>query len=279
MRRFIQAFGKRAAHAMGQHFLVDPRAVEHIIEAADLQPGTPVLEIGPGPGALTAALLEAGARVVAVEKDRRVVAYLQERFPALLSPGAAERLTILEGDALQVDPTPALEALGPGPWRAVGNLPYNVGTGILLRFLEQAPARFDRMVFMFQKEVAMRLVAEPGSRNFGSLSLAVENAAEARIIYTLGPDAFDPPPKVDSAVVTFRARATPQVPAELQATFDAVVRAAFAQRRKTLRNALRGLPEHLDGERALEGAGIDPGRRAETLSLEEFVAMARACCV
>jgi len=277
MKHLIDAFGQRALRGMGQHFLRDDATLVEIVAQAGLSSDDVVLEIGPGPGVLTAALLRTGARVVAIEKDRRAVAFLKTTFTERMG-GLADRLEVIEGDALREDLVAPLRAWGPGPFVAAGNLPYNVGTGILLRVLEVTPA-FRRWVFMFQHEVAERLVATPGSKKYGSLSLAVRARCEATIVRTIGPDAFDPPPKVDSSVVRFDVRSSSLVPSALEGAFETVARAAFIQRRKTLRNCLRaGLPpmtaEALDG--LFAATGIAPGARAEALTFEDFLRLAEA---
>lgn len=277
MKNLIDAFGQRALRAMGQHFLRDDATLREMVAQAGVGADDVVLEIGPGPGVLTAAVLNAGPQVVAVEKDRRAVEFLRGEFSARLGESAS-RLHVIEGDALHADLTAPLRALGAPPWVAVGNLPYNVGTGILLRLLELTP-HFRRFVLMFQHEVAERLVAGPGSKKFSSLSLAVHNRTEARIVRTLGPESFVPPPKVDSSVVRFDVRAEPLVAADLEAAFETVARAAFSQRRKTLRNSLKGGLPGLDAARLdalIDAAALDPGTRAEALAFEDFVRLARA---
>ena len=249
--------------ALGQHFLLDPSLCGRIARAA--QPGTPavILEVGPGPGGLTRALLDAGAaRIVAVEKDRRCVAALGElaaRYP--------DRLEIVEGDALSFD----IATLGPARIGIVANLPYNVGTRLLLRWLERVE-RIESMTLMFQKEVAARITAT-GGRDYGGLSVRAQWLCTCERLFDVSPRAFVPPPGVVSTVVRLVPRATPLAPADSDA-LDAVTRAAFGQRRKMLRRALRGLtPEPLA---LLQSAGISPEARAEALSVAEFCALARA---
>ena len=259
----IARHGLQPRRALGQHFLLDPSLCGRIARAA--QPGAPavILEVGPGPGGLTRALLDAGAaRVVAVEKDRRCVAALGElaaRYP--------DRLEIVEGDALAFD----IASLGPARIGIVANLPYNVGTRLLLRWLEGVE-RIESMTLMFQKEVAARITAT-GGRDYGGLSVRAQWLCTCERLFDVSPRAFVPPPGVVSTVVRLVPRATPLAPADPTA-LDAVTRAAFGQRRKMLRRALRSLtPEPLA---LLQSAGISPEARAEALSVAEFCALARA---
>ena len=259
----IARHGLQPRRALGQHFLLDPGLCGRIAQSA--HPGTPavILEVGPGPGGLTRALLDAGAaRVVAVEKDHRCVAALGElaaRYP--------DRLEIVEGDALAFD----IATLGPARIGIVANLPYNVGTRLLLRWLERVE-RIESMTLMFQKEVAARITASSG-RDYGGLSVRAQWLCSCERLFDVSPRAFVPPPGVVSTVVRLVPRATPLAPAEPDA-LDAVTRAAFGQRRKMLRRALRGLtPEPLA---LLRSADISPEARAEVLSISEFCALARA---
>ena len=255
--------GARRRHALGQHFLTDRSIAERTVAAAGLAPGATVLEIGPGRGALTDVLLAAGHPVVAVELDSGFASDLELRR----SPG----LTVIESDFLRLD----LDRLPPGPLPVVANLPYSTGTAIVTRLLER-PDRFPRIVVMLQREVAERLGASPGSRAYGSLTVLATLHATVTVLFTVPPSAFRPPPKVDSAVVRIDACENARVDPGDPATFRRVVRSAFAQRRKTLRNSLRsGLGADL-AESSLTRAGIDGGRRAETLSLDEFARLARA---
>ena len=253
----------RPKRALGQHFLLDPGLCAKIAQAAEPQGPAAILEVGPGPGGLTRALLQAGAaRVVAVEKDRRCVAALGEL--AARYPG---RLEVIEGDALAFD----IATLGPGRIGIVANLPYNVGTRLLLRWLERVE-RLDSMTLMFQKEVAQRITAT-GGRDYGGLSVRAQWLCACGRLFDVSPRAFVPPPAVTSAVVRLVPRAAPLAPADPEA-LDAVTRAAFGQRRKMLRRALRSLTQ--DPETLLRSAGIAPEARAETLSVAEFCALARA---
>ncbi len=259
----IARHGLQPRRALGQHFLLDPGLCGRIARAA--RPGEPavILEVGPGPGGLTRALLEAGAsRIVAIEKDRRCAAALREleaRFP--------DRLQVIEGDALAFD----IATLDCARIGIVANLPYNVGTRLLLRWLERI-APIESMTLMFQKEVALRITAS-GGRDYGGLSVRAQWLCACERLFDVSPKAFVPPPAVVSSVVRLVPRAAPLAPAESGA-LDRVTRAAFGQRRKMLRRALRGLTP--DPLALLRSAGIDPEARAETLSVADFCALARA---
>ena len=259
----IARHGLKPKRALSQHFLLDPGLCGKIAQAARPRAPAVVLEVGPGPGGLTRALLAAGAaRVVAVEKDRRCVAALGEL--AARYPG---RLEVVEGDALAFD----IATLGQGRIGIVANLPFNVGTRLLLRWLEQVE-RLESMTLMFQKEVAQRITAS-GGRDYGGLSVRAQWLCTCERLFDVSPRAFVPPPAVTSAVVRLVPRAAPLAPADPEA-LDAVTRAAFGQRRKMLRRALRSLGP--DPEALLRSAGIAPEARAETLSVAEFCALARA---
>jgi len=251
----------QARKRFGQHFLHDPSVIARIIAAVRPQPGEHLIEIGPGLGAITLPLLAACGRLEAVELDRDVIPHLEARCA-----GAGE-LLIHRADALEVDFATLRQ--DERPLRLVGNLPYNISTPLLFHFLAAADHIRD-MHFMLQKEVVERMAAGPGSSDYGRLSVML--AARCRVVplFEIGPGAFSPPPKVDSAVVRLQPLATPAVPAALAPNFAEVVRLAFAQRRKTLRNTLRPL---LDAA-AIEAAGVDPGARAETLDLAAFVRLA-----
>jgi 16S rRNA (adenine1518-N6/adenine1519-N6)-dimethyltransferase len=264
LREVIRRHGLAARRSLGQHFLLDLNLTGRIARAAgDLAAGT-VIEIGPGPGGLTRALLAAGAaRLVAVEIDPRCVEALME-----LRRVYPDRLEIRQADALAVDAA----TLGPAPRRIVANLPYNVGTALLTRWLPDLAA-FERLVLMFQKEVADRLCARPRSKDYGRLSVAVQWRASVKRLFDLPPRAFVPPPKVTSTVVEIRPLAEPRYPADA-AVLERVVAAAFGQRRKMLRQSLRSLlPDPLP---VLAAAGIADSARAEELSVEQFAALARA---
>jgi len=264
LRDVIARHGLQATKALGQNFILDRQLLARIAAVPGPLDGATVYEVGPGPGGLTRALLDAGASVVAVERDRRCVPALAE-----LESEFAGSLTIIDGDAMQVDER---TAVGDGA-HVVANLPYNVGTALLLRWLggDAWPPWWRSLTLMFQREVAERIVAAPDSEHYGRLSIAVQWRSRARIAMNVNRSAFVPPPKVASAVVHI-------VPAEMPAGVSAAVieqvtAAAFGQRRKMLRQSLKGLPGALT---ALETLGIDPQRRAETLSVGDYIELARA---
>jgi 16S rRNA (adenine1518-N6/adenine1519-N6)-dimethyltransferase len=243
----------------GQHFLTDRHYLARIVEAIDPRPGDAMLEIGPGTGILTAELARVVERLHVVEIDRDLAADLRRRFPP-------ERVAVLEGDALELD----LASL-PAPLRVVGNLPYNVSTPLLFHVAASAP-RVRDCVFMLQKEVVDRMVAAPGTADYGRLSVMLQYRFAMAMALRVPPGAFTPPPKVDSAVVRMRPLGEDRPRARDESLFEAVVASAFSQRRKTLRNAAR---ERVP-EAAFARAGIDPSRRGETLSVAEFIALADA---
>jgi 16S rRNA (adenine1518-N6/adenine1519-N6)-dimethyltransferase len=259
LRDVIARYGLNARRALGQHFLFDANLTSRIARTAGDLRGRNVIEIGPGPGGLTRSLLATGAQsVVAVEKDPRCVAALGELVTAY--PG---RILVVEADALRID----ARALVPPPRVVVANLPYNVATPLLLGWLSHI-GDFEGFTLMFQKEVALRLRAAPGTPHYGRLSVIVQWLAEVEYAFTVDPRAFTPPPRVSSAVVTLRPRPAPLAPADGSA-LQRITAAAFGQRRKMLRGNLRCL--------AIDPAsvGIDPTRRAEDLTIEEFCALAR----
>ena len=264
--RVIADHGLSARKSLGQNFLLDLNLTAKIARQAGDLSQADVLEIGPGPGGLTRGLLAEGARrVLAIEKDTRCMAALAEVAAAY--PG---RLEVINGDALEVDP---LAHLTP-PIRVVANLPYNIGTELLIRWLTPPdwPPFWESLTLMFQREVAERIVASPGSRAYGRLALMVQWRTQARIVMSLPPEAFTPPPRVSSAVVHLTALPEPRYPADAR-VLERVVAKAFNQRRKMLRAALKGLVP--DVEAQLEAAGIAPTQRAETVTLEQFCALAR----
>ncbi len=266
LRDVIAAHDLKARKSLGQNFLLDLNLTAKIARAAGDLTGTDVLEIGPGPGGLTRGLLASGARrVLAIEKDPRCM-------PALAEIAAAypDRLSLINGDALDVDP---LCHLTP-PIRIAANLPYNVGTELLVRWLtpQKWPPFWQSLTLMFQREVAERIVATPGSKAYGRLALLAQWRCDVRIVMSLPPSAFTPPPKVSSAVVHLSALPEPRYPANAE-VLSRVVAAAFNQRRKMLRSALKG---HMpDIEDHLIAAGIKPTDRAEQVPLEAFCALAR----
>jgi 16S rRNA (adenine1518-N6/adenine1519-N6)-dimethyltransferase len=261
LRDVIARHGLSASKALGQNFLLDEQLLGRIAAIPGPLDGAEVLEIGPGPGGLTRALLRAGAKVCAIEMDRRCLPALAELAEAF--PG---QLRVIEGDALKIDHGIS------GPFHVIANLPYNVGTALFIRWLggEQWPPQWTSLTLMFQREVAERIVARPGTGAYGRLAVLAQWRSSARLAMKLHRSAFTPPPKVMSAVVRIEPLAAPQgVSAKI---LERVTEAAFGQRRKMLRQSLKGLPGALD---ALEALGIDPQRRAETLSVAEFVAVAR----
>ncbi len=267
LREVIARHGLAAQKRLGQNFILDLNLTARIARVAGGLSDADVVEIGPGPGGLTRGLLAAGARRVrAIEKDARCLPALAE--VAARWPG---RLEVIEGDALAVD---AFDGLTP-PVRIVANLPYNVGTELLVRWLTPAvwPPVWSSLTLMFQKEVAERIVAGPGGKAYGRLAVLAQWRCDARIAMTLPPEAFTPPPKVHSAVVHLTALPAPRYPAD-PATLSRVVATAFNQRRKMLRAALRGIAP--DIEALLLSVGIAPTRRAEEIGLEAFCALARA---
>ncbi|MCH8237069.1 MAG: 16S rRNA (adenine(1518)-N(6)/adenine(1519)-N(6))-dimethyltransferase RsmA [Proteobacteria bacterium] len=260
LRDVIKRFGLGARRSLGQHFLLDLNLCARIARAAGDLKDVSVIEIGPGPGGLTRALLDAGARrVVAVERDPRCVAALGELADA--HPG---RLDIIEADALETDVT----ALAPEPRRIVANLPYNIATPLLLGWLRQIRG-FEGLTLMFQKEVALRLAAFPGTKSYGRLSVITQWLAEVRHEFNVSKEAFTPPPKVASSVISLIPRPAPLAPADWE-TLEKVTALAFGQRRKMLRASLK--PLGLD----FEALGIEPTARAEELSVEQFCAIAGA---
>jgi 16S rRNA (adenine1518-N6/adenine1519-N6)-dimethyltransferase len=251
----------RAKHALGQHFLLDLNLTAKIVSVAGDLTGRHVVEVGPGPGGLTRALLATdAAHVTAVEIDPRGVAAAEEL--ATHYPG---RLTVIKGDALALD----VAALVPAPRQIVANLPYNVGTPLLVGWLRQV-AQFERLTLMFQEEVAQRIVAAPDTAAYGRLGVLAQWTCHTALALRLPPEAFTPPPKVHSAVVRFLPRSE-QPSLDLFATMERLTQHAFGQRRKMLRASLKPL----GGEALLGRAGIEPTRRAETLTVAEFDRLAR----
>lgn len=263
----LKAFGLHMSKKLGQNFLIDAGIVQGIVDAAQIRPGDHVLEIGPGIGTLTQGLAEAGADVTAVELDKKLPAVLAETLKAY------DHVRIVPGDILKVD-IPAL--MGTEPFKVVANLPYYITTPILMTLLERR-LPITTMVTMVQKEVAERMTARPGSRAYGALSVAVQYYTEPEIVLNVPPRSFIPAPEVDSVVIACRVRSVPAVRVSEEKMFFRVVRAAFGQRRKTLANALRGggFPKEQVRD-AMERAQMDPQRRGETLSLEEFGRLADA---
>ena len=258
LRAVIARHGLSASRALGQNFLLDEHLLDRIARVPGPLDGEQVYEVGPGPGGLTRGLLRAGARVMAVERDRRCLAPLAE-----LAEAAEGRLDVIEGDALEIAP--------PAGAHVVANLPYNIGTALLVRWLggEAWPPPWKSLTLMFQQEVAERIVAVPGSSAYGRLSVLAQWRSEAKLAMRVHRSAFVPPPKVMSAVVHIVPAVQPE--AVKATTLEQLTAAAFGQRRKMLRRSLAGLPGAVG---ALETLGIDPERRAETLAVADFVGIA-----
>jgi 16S rRNA (adenine1518-N6/adenine1519-N6)-dimethyltransferase len=261
----LRSHGLRPSKGLGQHWLADPNTARKVVRLAGVRPGETVLEVGPGLGSLTLALREAGAAVVAVEADARLL-------PALAETLGDDPLVRVElADALRAD----LGALAPEARRLVANLPYNIAATLVLRVLAEVPA-IGRLTVMVQREVGERLAAAPGSAAYGAPSAKLAALAEARVLAPVSRHVFVPEPHVDSVLVGIERRQHPAMAGLAAAEVWRVVDAAFAQRRKTLRNALRGLGLDQDGVEALgRAAGVDLGLRAERLDLAAFAALAR----
>ena len=279
LREVIARHGLSARKALGQNFLLDLNLTARIARASGPLEGATVVEVGPGPGGLTRALLaEGAARVIAIERDERCLAALAE-----ISAHYPGRLEVIAGDALKVDLGPYLDCSGTegqagGKPRIVANLPYNVGTELFVRWMTPEtthgrwPPWWESLTLMFQREVAERIVASPGGRAYGRLSVLAQWRARARIAFDVNPEAFTPAPKVTSSVVHV-------APAEPMAdvaprVLESVVAAAFSQRRKMLRQSLK--TRFSDPVTLLNAAGIDPARRAETLTIAEFIGLTKA---
>ncbi|WP_395395446.1 16S rRNA (adenine(1518)-N(6)/adenine(1519)-N(6))-dimethyltransferase RsmA [Novosphingobium sp. BL-8A] len=264
LREVIARHGLSASKALGQNFLFDEQLLDRIAAIPGKLDGANVLEVGPGPGGLTRALLRAGANVTAIEMDRRCLPALAELEAAF--PG---KLKVIEGDAMKIDPATLFD----GPYHIASNLPYNVGTALFTGWLsgESWPPQWQSLTLMFQEEVARRIVAEANTSAYGRLAVLAQWRSKAKLALKVHRSAFTPPPKVMSAIIHV-------VPGEAPAgvsmrVLERVTEAAFGQRRKMLRQSLKGVPGALD---ALERLGIDTQRRAETLSVSEFVEVGRA---
>jgi 16S rRNA (adenine1518-N6/adenine1519-N6)-dimethyltransferase len=251
----------RPRKRFGQHFLRDGDVIDGIVAAINPQPGDRLVEIGPGEGVLTRPVLARAGRIDVVELDRDLASTLAQRL------GHPAGLSIHQADALKFD----FSALASnGPIRVIGNLPYNISTPLIFHLLDQAEA-IGEMIFMLQKEVVDRLVAEPGCKQFGRLTVMAGLYCEMSHLFNVAPEAFDPPPKVESAIIRFTPKPLTAEDRALLPALDELVRASFGQRRKTLRNSLKGL---LSADE-IHAAGIDPSARPETLSLEQFRTLAR----
>jgi len=267
LREVIAAHGLAAKRSLGQNFLLDLNLTGRIARAAGAEGGGIFYEVGPGPGGLTRALLSEGAaRVVAVERDERCLPALAEIAAAY--PG---KLDVVSADALTIDEA---ELFADSRVRVAANLPYNVGTALLVKWLtvETWPPFWESLTLMFQREVAERIVAKPDTEHYGRLSVLTQWRAAAKILFDVSRSAFVPPPKITSSIVRIEPLAEPVAPARLR-DLERVTQAAFGQRRKMLRQSLKGLAP--DAEARVAAAGIDPTARAETLSIAQFAALAR----
>lgn len=265
LREVIARHGLSASKALGQNFLFDEHLLDRIAAVPGDLSGKQVLEVGPGPGGLTRALLRAGARVTAIEMDRRCLPALAELGEAF--PG---QLRVIEGDALKLDHA---ELMGGEPFAVLSNLPYNVGTALFVRWLggEHWPPLWTSLTLMFQQEVAQRIAAQPGGSAYGRLAVLAQWRSKAKLAMKVHRSAFTPPPKVMSAIVHVEPTAMPEgVSARM---LERLTEAAFGQRRKMLRQSLKGVPGAVE---TLEKLGIDPQRRAETVTVAEFVELARS---
>jgi 16S rRNA (adenine1518-N6/adenine1519-N6)-dimethyltransferase len=257
--------------ALGQNFLTDRNVLARIAEAVTIGPDDRILEVGPGRGALTALLAEKGAQVLAVELDRGLVPLLRKEF------AGRKNVEVVEADILAVDLPRLLGEREAGTWKVAANLPYNISSQVLFRFLE-CRGLFSLLVLMLQKEVGERLLAPPACKEYGALTVLFRLHFQIRREFNVKPGSFYPVPKVDSVVLSFTPLSAPRVDVGDEEFFRRVVKAAFGQRRKTLWNCLRGAALTDDDAIltvALERCGIDPARRGETLSLEEFAALSR----
>lgn len=260
-----------ARKSLGQNFLVDENVLSRIVDIVNLCPGDRVLEIGPGKGALTALLAREAERVVAVELDKRLVSLLRDKFQH------AENVEVVEGDILKTDLSRILADRWPGKWKAAANLPYNISSQVLFKFIDNRDL-FSELVLMLQKEVGERLVAQPSCKEYGILSVFCQLYFNISRELPVRPGSFRPVPKVESLVLKFRVLESPRVDVGDETLFRAVVKGAFAQRRKTLWNCLKSAFTVLgDVELGLvfEKSGVDPRRRGETLSLEEFAVLSK----
>lgn len=263
----LKAFHLHTSKKLGQNFLIDNSIVQGIVRAAELSAEDRVLEIGPGIGTLTQGMAEAGAGITAVELDKKLPAVLAETLKGY------DNVRIVQGDILKVN---IPELMGNAPFKVVANLPYYITTPILMALLERK-LPITRIVTMVQKEVAERMIASPGSKAYGALSVAVQYYTVPNIVLDVPPRSFFPEPEVDSVVISCSVREKPAVTVNDEALFFRIVRGAFGQRRKTLSNALKGAGLQKDCiGKALTAAGIDLKRRGETLSLEEFAAITDA---
>ncbi len=272
LREVIAAHGLQAKRALGQNFLLDLNLTRRIARAAGPLEGITVYEVGPGPGGLTRALLSEGAaRVIAIERDERCLPALAE-----IADAYPERLTVVSADALEIDEAALLREHGvTGPVRVAANLPYNIGTALLVRWLTQGawPPFWSSLTLMFQREVAERIVAGHDTDAYGRLSVLAQWRTRPKILFDVSRSAFVPPPKITSSIVRLEPLAEPVAPARL-ADLERVTAAAFGQRRKMLRQSLKAIVP--DAEGLVRSAGLDPTARPEQLSVADFAALARA---
>jgi 16S rRNA (adenine1518-N6/adenine1519-N6)-dimethyltransferase len=262
----------RPKKGLGQNFLTDRNIIHRIVEAAGITATDHVLEIGPGRGAMTREMAGKGANVIALEIDRQLVPILEREF------AGQGNVEIIRADILDADLRGILSSRFRGKWKVAANLPYNISSQVLIRFLDD-PSLFSRLVLMLQREVGERLAACHGCKEYGILTVFCRLHFDIRREFIVKPGAFHPVPKVDSVVLSFEPLAAPRVDVGDEAFFRQVVRASFAQRRKTLWNCLKGArlaPDEKHLTAVLDSCGIDPGRRGETLSLDEFAALSRA---
>lgn len=269
-RILLNRMDLQAKKQLGQNFLSDPSTAEMIVERARILPSETVLEIGPGLGALTFPVAACAARVIAVEKDHDIAAVLKSR----ITSGGHSHVRLIEGDILNTDLTEIAQEAG-CPLVVMGNLPYNISSQVLIQLIRHRKSVL-RAILMFQKELAERITSEPGVKDYGRITVMLKYCADVRSIASVKSHLFFPKPKVDSVVVEIRFHDRPAYPADDETLLARVIQAAFGKRRKTLKNALSSSLLGISGlwaEKALAGASIDPTRRAETLSVAEFVAL------
>lgn len=271
IRALLESHGMSPSRALGQNFLADPNTAQRIVREAGVSAGDRVLEVGPGVGSLTVALLDAGAQVLALELDRHLLPVLEEVVRGRDAPGPGGTVRIEQGDALGVDLD---QLLDDEPWTMVSNLPYNVAVPIVVRVLEAAPSVTSLLV-MVQSEVANRLTARPGTKAYGAVTVKIDYHAHSERVGSVPPTVFIPRPNVDSALVRLVRRDSPPIDVPDPDRMFELVRTGFAQRRKTLGRALRPLLG-ADAPALLRAAGLDPSLRAERLELSEWAALARA---
>jgi 16S rRNA (adenine1518-N6/adenine1519-N6)-dimethyltransferase len=269
----LDEHGLHPKRSLGQNFLADPNTARRVVALAELAPATPVLEIGPGLGSLTLALLDAGHDVVALELDDRLAQVLREVISSA-DDARGRSVRVETGDACRVDLDALLDGVPGAPWACVSNLPYNVAVPVVIRLLEQVPP-VERILVMVQREVGERLAAGPGDEQYGAVSVKVAYFADAKVVGLVPPTVFVPRPKVDSALVRLDRRAEPPVAVPSADDLFALVRTGFAQRRKMLRRSLVPMLGDRTPE-VLAASGIEPTARPEALGLEQWAALARS---